>query len=75
MSIHPTITVSRVLRVLEDSEYPGFCLHCGAEASGVEPDARQYTCEVCGVAEVYGAEEIVLSGAFHQNGDSEGQDA
>lgn len=41
----------------------GFCLACGEEASGVEPDARGYACEFCGEKDVYGAEEILLMGA------------
>lgn len=38
----------------------GFCLACGAEAGQVEPDARKYSCKACGLAHVYGAEEIAL---------------
>jgi hypothetical protein len=38
----------------------GFCIACGAEASGVEPDARRYACEGCGLNFVFGAEELVL---------------
>jgi len=38
----------------------GFCLLCGSEAYGVEPDARRYMCETCGCAGVYGAEEILI---------------
>ncbi len=38
----------------------GFCLECGAEADGVEPDAEFYLCEVCGVQAVAGAEQILL---------------
>jgi hypothetical protein len=41
-------------------ENPGFCLACGEENTGVEPDARGYTCEWCGEPCVYGAEEIVM---------------
>lgn len=40
----------------------GFCLACGEEAYGVEPDARKYTCESCERAKVYGAEELILLG-------------
>lgn len=43
----------------------GFCLACGCEASGVEPDARRYTCEACGQPKVYGAEELCLMGLYH----------
>ena len=38
----------------------GFCLACGNEQGGCEPDARDYVCEVCGAPRVYGAEEIVM---------------
>jgi predicted RNA-binding Zn-ribbon protein involved in translation (DUF1610 family) len=44
----------------EEDDCRGFCLACGAEAYGVEPDARHYLCENCGKHEVYGAEELLL---------------
>ena len=40
----------------------GFCISCGDEAYGVEPDACKYPCESCGKNTVYGAEELVLMG-------------
>ena len=40
----------------------GFCLACGGEASGVEPDARKYECESCGLPKVYGIPELFLMG-------------
>jgi hypothetical protein len=43
-----------------DLDDPGFCIACGADAEGVEPDARQYECEACGAHAVYGAEELLL---------------
>ena len=43
---------------------PGFCLACGEEVDGCEPDAREYECESCGERRVYGAEEILLMGAY-----------
>jgi transcription elongation factor Elf1 len=39
---------------------PGFCLICGNEASGVEPDAENYECENCGAEQVFGAEELLM---------------
>ena len=39
---------------------PGFCLSCGEEAEGCEPDARYYECECCGERMVFGAAEILL---------------
>jgi predicted RNA-binding Zn-ribbon protein involved in translation (DUF1610 family) len=41
---------------------PGFCIACGAEVDGVEPDACQYECEACGKHAVYGAEELLIMG-------------
>lgn len=40
---------------------PGFCLVCGNEAEGVEPDAENYTCESCGAEQVFGADELMLT--------------
>jgi len=45
-----------------DSNEHGFCLSCGNEQSGCEPDARKYTCEACGEKQVYGASELVMMG-------------
>jgi len=42
----------------------GFCLSCGEEADGCEPDAKEYECESCGEHQVYGAEEILIMGAY-----------
>jgi hypothetical protein len=56
--------VDEILEAVEDSRTtlssPGFCTSCGAEAYGVEPDARGYKCEECNVRAVYGAEELIL---------------
>jgi hypothetical protein len=64
MKIHPSITRTRVMEAVERRmttlDNPGFCLACGEEAMGCEPDARQYECESCGERQVYGAEELLL---------------
>jgi hypothetical protein len=61
---HPSITVDRVAeavtRRMTTLDNPGFCLGCGEEAMGCEPDARAYECESCGDPLVYGADEIAL---------------
>lgn len=41
-------------------ENPGFCLACGADADGCEPDARYYECDECGAKAVFGAEELAI---------------
>jgi hypothetical protein len=58
-----TFTLEQIQAASEDSG--GFCLHCGAEAFGVEPDARNYECEVCGKPRVFGAEELLVMGCVH----------
>ena len=40
----------------------GFCLACGEQASGCEPDARNYECQSCGRNRVFGAMEILMMG-------------
>lgn len=46
----------------------GWCLGCGQEAHGVEPDAREYKCEGCGESLVYGIEELLLMGLARLKG-------
>jgi hypothetical protein len=64
MKLHPSITTERVIdaldRELTSLDNPGFCLACGEDADGVEPDARRYECECCGQHQVYGAQELAL---------------
>jgi hypothetical protein len=68
---HPSITIERVMKAVEFEmftlEDPGFCLACGEEASGCEPDARNYLCENCGKLEVFGAKELLLIGEYLMN--------
>lgn len=69
LKIHPTITLTRVsdavMREQTTLDNPGFCLACGEEADGCEPDARRYECEACGEEQVYGASELLIMGAYH----------
>jgi len=62
--VHKSVTAAKVLEAAERSmvslDNPGFCIACGAEAEGCEPDARKYVCESCGERAVYGAEELLL---------------
>ena len=54
------LTIDRIIEAAESGEDMGFCLACGADAYGVEPDARKYECEECGAEKVYGAEELLI---------------
>jgi len=65
MQRHPSITEDRIIAAAELSmfgnDYPGFCLDCGADAEGCEPDAEHYRCEECGAYAVYGAEQLMFT--------------
>jgi len=52
------------LQAASEEGNQGFCLQCGIQVSGVEPDTRKYTCENCDGPFVYGAEEIILMGCY-----------
>ena len=62
MKLHPNVTVEMLMDAIDRQRFgldnPGFCMACGAEADGCEPDARNYRCECCGEREVFGAEEL-----------------
>lgn len=60
MKIHPNVTQAAVIDAIQQGDNLGFCVSCGEEASGVEPDARRYECESCGKKSVYGAEELLI---------------
>ena len=62
---HPDLTDDIILDAVErrmfELDNPGFCLVCGNEQGGCEPDARKYECEACGANQVYGADELMMS--------------
>lgn len=55
-----TISEAEYMETHDDGA--GACIACGAEAGGVEPDARRYECEACGERKVYGLEELLVMG-------------
>lgn len=64
--MHSSITLEKVMdaaqREMFGTDNPGFCLSCGEEQEGCEPDARNYECECCGDRQVFGASELLLMG-------------
>ena len=44
LTIHESITADRIMEAVERHQTtldnPGFCIRCGEDAEGVEPDAR-----------------------------------
>lgn len=65
MRLHKSVTLDRisdaVKRQMFGLDNPGFCVKCGNEQEGCEPDARKYECEACGENTVYGAGELLIS--------------
>ena len=65
MKIHADITLDIVINAVERQTFgtdnPGFCISCGEEQGGCEPDARGYPCECCNENTVYGAEELLIT--------------
>jgi len=68
ITVNKAITAEVVMEAVErhnnSLDNPGFCIECGAEAEGCEPDMRKGTCESCGAKAVYGAEELLLYFTF-----------
>lgn len=67
MSVKTKLAKGKVIFCLSSDQYAnlsewngGFCIGCEAEAYGMEPDARNYTCENCGQPSVFGAEELLM---------------
>ena len=58
------ISIGRIMRAIETDDCSGFCTSCGHKQGGCEPDAREYECEKCGKHKVYGAEELLVMGAY-----------
>lgn len=58
----PVMTETAYTKLAFSDGSVGFCLACGEEADGVEPDARRYTCEACNQPKVYGLEELLMMG-------------
>ena len=62
--IHSSVTIERVIEAVEEYHAslanPGFCLDCGEDADGCEPDMEDGTCEGCEGNRVHGAEQCLL---------------
>ena len=54
------MNIDDILAAIEEDNNIGFCINCYEE----EPDAREYFCESCEQQTVFGAEELLLMGAY-----------
>jgi len=53
----------------------GFCVKCGEEAYGCEPDLCEGFCESCDQAGVYGVEELLIMGLVTIKEDEDEEEA
>ena len=61
-------TWEKLEAMLERDNLEGFCIGCGSEASGIEPDAEGYECDTCGKCLVFGAEQLLILGMIREEG-------
>jgi hypothetical protein len=65
MTLKTPLDMERVLVVAKECMFgmanTGFCLKCGEEQEGCEPDAENRECESCGAFAVMGAEQCLLA--------------
>jgi DNA-directed RNA polymerase subunit RPC12/RpoP len=59
-------SIADVMAAIENDSNSGWCIKCGANADGIEPDASKYACADCGARQVYGAEQLMLMGLCHE---------
>ncbi len=66
MAGKPLIDPDELLAAVREQMFgmgnPGFCISCGMQQEGCEPDAREYPCENCDDNQVYGAQELLIMG-------------
>lgn len=64
LKLPASLTLDMVMEACErrmsSLDNPGFCITCGLEHGGCEPDAREYQCEACETSTVYGADELLM---------------
>lgn len=60
--IVPVVSTEEMEQIMFGMDSPGWCLTCGEEVDGVEPDASKYHCEVCDKKTIYGLEELLMMG-------------
>lgn len=62
--LHPSVTQDRVEAAVHEQMFGlgngGFCLSCGADHDGCEPDASAYKCHSCGERAVEGAQNVLM---------------
>jgi hypothetical protein len=64
MEIHSSLSFDRVFSAAQDSMFgmgtTGFCLACGSDQEGCEPDMKNGKCEACEERKIMGAEDLLI---------------
>lgn len=60
--INHTELMDRAMEAAENDELVGFCMSCGTERNGCEPDAENYKCDECGERNVQGLLFVIMGG-------------
>ena len=63
----PVLTTKEMQHIMFDG-CGGFCLSCGRQTRGVEPDARKASCPSCKEEKLYGMEELLVMGVLKLQG-------
>jgi len=54
-SLDDLIPINRLIEVMANDESIGFCVCCGNEIFGVDPDTKNMKCDNCGKFSVFGS--------------------
>jgi hypothetical protein len=54
-----------LIHITETDNDTGFCLSCGEEVDGIEPDAEHDPCPHCFASKVFGAENLLIRGLYY----------
>jgi len=52
----------QIFEAAQADDHTGFCIACGNEQQGCEPDARNLPCDACNKHKVFGAMELLIAG-------------
>jgi hypothetical protein len=64
-TVHPSVTLRRVIAGVKAGNGTGFCAKCGNEQGGCAPCGRCIKCMTCGCNSVFGADEAFMVALFN----------
>jgi hypothetical protein len=61
IELHLDITCEAIAEAVQEDRNSGWCIICGTEHDGIEPDAENYECENCRAEQVFGIESLLIA--------------